>query len=162
MSFAELIEGSSFVGAPTRLDVAAATRLGRAFGTALRRRSGGGAQVVVVARRSHGEERALRDGLVRGLLLAGHRVCDVGVVDDGLLAFAVEHLGAAGSAVASAAASERGAIELTLGRRALQGEALSEVATLADGDDQAAGEGSLSVLDLGDAWRAAQRTGAAP
>ena len=156
MSFAELIQDAALCGDATRLDVAAATRLGRAFGTALRRRSSGGTQTVVLARVGQGNELALRDGLVRGLVLAGHHVRDLGQADDALLGFAVAELGAAGAVLAS---GQDGTLCLRfwLGQRALNGEALAELAALADGEDFAAGEGSLSIVDVRGAFRAQGR-----
>lgn len=148
MSFAELIDAATLQGPPARLDLGAATRLGRAFGTALRRRTGGGSQIVVVARGGDGGELSLRDGLVRGLLLAGHSVFDVGVADEDAFTAALTSLGAAGGVRASSADERRRSLAFWLGKRPLAGDALTELATLADGEDFAAGEGTLTVVAL--------------
>lgn len=156
MSFAELIQDAAMSGDTTGLDVAAATRLGRAFGTALRRRSGGGALTVVVARTGQAEELGLRDGLVRGLVLAGHHVKDLGLADEAELSFALGQLGAAGAVLASAHDGAR-QLRFWLGQRPMAGEALAEVAALADGEDFSAGEGTLAMVDLSAAFRAQAR-----
>lgn len=160
MSFADLIQGSTLQAEPARFDLVAATRLGRAFGTALRRRTGGGAQVVVLARGGSGAELPLRDGLARGLLLSGHDVRDIGVAGAELFAFAGAHLGAAGAALVMPFESGRCAVTFSLGRRPLAGDALAEIAALADGDDFSAGEGKLTLVDLQAAFRAAAAGGA--
>lgn len=155
MSFSDLIHGAELQGDAAQLDVAVATRLGRAFGTALRRRTGGGSKVVVIGRAANGEELPLRDGLVRGLLLSGHDVRDIGVASAELFAFAIAHLGAAGGALVLPASAGRRALTFSLGKRPLAGDALVELAALADGEDFSAGEGSLSLVDVAPAARAA-------
>ncbi|MBI1946810.1 MAG: hypothetical protein HYS27_14030 [Deltaproteobacteria bacterium] len=161
MSFADLIHGALVQGDAAHLDVAAATRLGRAFGTALRRRTGGGARVVVVARAGNGDELPMRDGLARGLVLCGHDVRDLGVADQRQFAAALARLGADGGALVLPAEGGERAVTFSLGVRPLVGEALAELALLADGEDFAAGAGTLTLLDVHGAHDAAQRSDAA-
>ena len=155
MSFVELIHDSALQGDASHFDVAAATRLGRACGTALRRRTGGGAQVVVLGRGGNGDELVLRDGLARGLLLSGHDVRDVGVASAELFAFAISHLGAAGGVLVQPAGAGTRTLTFSLGKRPLAGDALLELASLADGEDFSAGAGSLALVDVVPAARAA-------
>lgn len=155
MPFADLIHGSALQGDAARLDLGAATRLGRAFGTALRRHTGGGSRVVVVARSDDGGELPLRDGLVRGLVLTGHDVRDLGVVDERVFVFSLGHQNAAGGVLVQPGGDRLRTVSFTLGRRPLAGDALAELAGLADGDDFSAGSGTLRLVDAQGAFRAA-------
>ncbi|MCC7073634.1 MAG: hypothetical protein IT383_20155 [Deltaproteobacteria bacterium] len=147
MATADLIQGTELKGDAAHLDVATATRLGRAFGTVLRRRGGGGAKVVVLARGGDGEELPVRDGLARGLVLTGHEVHDLGVASEAQLAVAVDRLEAAGAAQVPPVSEGVRRVRFLLGRRPLGDEVLAELAALADGDDFSAGTGSLVLVD---------------
>src|SRR4051812_36203282 len=102
-SFASLLRGSSLRGDTTVLNAASAARLGRAFGTLVRRRSDNGRTGVVVARGDDTASLPVRDGLVRGLVLSGHDVKDVGAVGSDVFTFAMRHLKAAAGVVVTGA-----------------------------------------------------------
>jgi hypothetical protein len=151
-----LLRGSSLRGDAAQLTTASSTRLGRAFGTLARRRAGAPAPrlTLVVARADGADAARVRDGLVRGLLLCGHDVKDIGVAASDVFTFALRHTSAAGGVVVGQA---DGALSLVffLGGRPVVGEGLQALAELAAGEDFSAGEGSLDVLDLTAAFRAA-------
>ena len=76
---ADLVRGSGLRGAaPSALSPAVCARAGRALGTLVRQREGGGSKRVLVARTHDGAQLGIRDGLVRGLVLSGHQVIDIG------------------------------------------------------------------------------------
>lgn len=145
MSFADLIQGAELRGDAIHLDVVAATRLGRAFGTVLRRR-GSGTDVVVLGR-CDDAMLPVRDGLVRGLILTGHDVRDLGMVDAALVAVAVDRFEAVGAALLHTIDDSTRVVRFSLGRRPLGDDALAELSSLADGDDFSAGTGSLTMVD---------------
>jgi phosphomannomutase/phosphoglucomutase len=157
MSFAQLLRGSSLRGDATSLDARAAARLGRALGTLVRRRTSGGKQKVVVARADDGATLPVRDGLVQGLLLSGHDVKDIGTVGSDVFTFALRHLGAAGGVVVTTAGEGALSLIVFLAGRPVVGEGLQALAHIADGDDFAAGEGALELLDVVPAFRAAPK-----
>ncbi len=156
-AFATLLRGSSLRGDVQHLDAGASARLGRALGTLVRRRTSGGKSVVVVARGDDGDSLAARDGLVRGLVLCGHDVKDIGFVGSDVFTFAMRHLKAAAGVVVNGAGEGALSLIVFVGGRPLVGEGLQELTGLADGADFSAGEGSLEVLDVGAAFRAAPR-----
>lgn len=168
----ELLRGASLRGGVKALDVVASTRLGRALGTLVRRR-GPSAAVdeahpsrarVVVARSDDGPALPVRDGLVRGLVLAGHDVKDIGAVGSDVFTFALRHLDAvAGIVVAVEGTGEAAMVSLVffVGGRPLVGEGLSSLVQIAEAGEYAAGEGRLDILDVRAAFRSAPAPGAA-
>ena len=154
-SFASLLRGSTLRGDTSALNAASAARLGRALGTLVRRRGEGGG--VVVARGDDGASLAVRDGLVRGLVLAGHDVKDVGAVGSDVFTFALRHLKAGAGVVVTGAGEGALSMIVFMSGRPLVGEGLQSLAQLADGDDFCAGEGSLELVDVMPAFRAAPK-----
>lgn len=142
-----------------------AERLGRALGTLARRR--GEADIGFVLGREPGEALArVSEGLVRGLVLSGQRVIDVGVVDARRHEFALVHL-ARPAGVFLAAAHEDEAppsltLEILLGGGPLVGAGLRELREIVRAGDFAAGAGVLEVLDIESAFLEAERQGGAP
>jgi hypothetical protein len=156
MTLSNLLRGASLRGDPAILDAATSTRVGRALGTLIRRRGGGGPgrATVVVARSQEALTVPVREGIVRGLVLAGHDVKDIGVVGSEVFTFALRHLqGAAGVIVTSGGDGALSLVVFHLGRP-LVGEGLQALVEIADGEDFAAGEGSLELVDVTAAHRA--------
>ncbi len=145
----ELLRNSSLRGAaPVPLSIEVCTRIGRAFGTLARQRLAGGTKTVVVGRSADGAQLALRDGLVRGLIVSGHDVVDVGVCASEVFTFALKHLGSdAGTLVTS---SEGAVFNLFffLSGQPVTGEHLQTLCAIGDGDVLCAGVGSLAVVDV--------------
>lgn len=141
-----------------------AERLGRALGT-LARQKGSGNTGFVVGREPGDAPSRLRDGLVRGLVLAGQHVTDVGVVDARRHEFAAIHL-ARPSAVYVTGGDEReplaAGFEVQLGGGPLVGEALRELQEVTDRGDFSAGAGTLELFDAEPAYLDAERQGDVP
>jgi hypothetical protein len=121
-----------------------AERLGRALATIALRR--GHERLVFVLGRAAGAPSALRDGLVRGLVLGGQDVQDVGVVPEPSWAESATERGGAGAFVGVAGTSTR--LRLLL-EGALGEEARAQLAEVFAAGDFAVGEGSLEVLARG-------------
>lgn len=164
----DLLRGASLRGDAETLDVDVSTRLGRALGTLARRRTpapAGAAGVrlrVVVARSDNEAAVPVRDGLVRGLLLAGHEVKDIGAVASDVFTFALRHFGAAaGVVVAVDGGGEGAAMSLVffLGGRPLVAEGLQALVQIAERGEYSAGEGSLDIVDVRPAFRTASGQG---
>ena len=155
MTLASLLRGSSLRGDAATLDAAASAKLGRALGTLLRRRTSGGRLRVVVARADDGASLAVRDGLVRGLVLCGHDVKDIGAVPSDVFTFALRHLHAGGGVVVTPAGEGALSLIVFLAGRPLVGEGLQALLQIADGADFSAGEGALELVDVMPAFRAA-------
>lgn len=157
MQLSDLVRGTSVRGSPSAVTSLLALRFGRALATSLRRR--GDARPVVVARDGDGPRLALRDALCQGLVLSGKAVVDVGVVDGDAFAFALRHPeqsfsagggvdGAPGAGVLVSFTGESVSLAVVVGGRALVGDALVDIARLADAGTFAAGAGSLSLAAL--------------
>ena len=152
MRFTELLRGATLQGDPTTLTAAACVKLGRGLGTLTRRRMGASRARVVVARGDDKNTVAVRDGIVRGLLLSGHDVKDIGTAPSDVFTFALKHLDAAAGVVI--ADGDALSIMFFVGGRPLVGEGLQALGHLADGEDFSAGEGSLDLVDVRPAFRA--------
>jgi hypothetical protein len=137
-----------------------ALRLGRAFGTLLRQRTGGAQHVVVSWTRRSAPSAAgrARDGVVSGLVLCGHHVHDVADGSPELWARALE-----GTAIAAvvriAAEGDAGVAGFAISGRPLEPEAVSTLIDVAASGEWSAGEGSLAVVDV-TASRGAREEGA--
>lgn len=152
-------------GAPGEgMTEAFAERLGRALGTLARRRGVGHGGFVVG--RDEGDARMrLRDGLVRGLVLSGQHVIDVGVVDARRHEFALVHLARpAGVFIAGPDGRDPASsgFEILLGGGPLVGDALRELRDLTLAGDFAAGAGLLEVVNVEQAYLDAERQGDVP
>lgn len=156
MRFTELLRGATLQGDATTLTAASCLKLGRALGTLTRRRMGAppahARHRVVVARGDDGRTMAVRDGIVRGLLLSGHDVKDIGTAPSDLFTFALRHFDAAAGAVV--ADGDALSIMFFMGGRPLVGEGLQALGALADGDELSAGEGTLELVDVRPFFRA--------
>jgi phosphomannomutase len=156
---AELVRGSSLRGAaPVPLSAALCTRVGRALGTLARQRLGAGRKRIVVGRSHDGAQLGVRDGLVRGLVLAGHDVFDVGCVTSEIFTFALkDQNGDAGVLVTSTEGAMHNLV-FFLGGRPLVGDALHALCAIGDGEDFSAGAGTLAVVDVRAAYAKSART----
>ena len=137
------------------LSVPRAERLGRALGTFARRREVGVVPFLVGRRDDEGSA-ALREGVVRGLVLAGHDVIDLGICHDAAFAFALEHTEAS-SGVFIEHNAEQGthSFELTLVGVPVVGHALRGLRAVYVEGVFAVGAGTLSALDIEPQWRKA-------
>jgi len=144
------------------LDEAFAERLGRGLGTLARQR--GIERTAFVVGREAGERTAsLRDGLVRGLLQSGHGVIDIGATDARRHEFAMIHLARpAGVLVVGAEDGGAAGFEVLMSGGPLVGETLRELREVVLQGDFCAGEGALELVDIGDAFRDAEREGEVP
>lgn len=132
----------------TELDGAASERLGRALGTTARRRGSRGP--MLVGRAGAGARDELRDGLVRGLLLCGHDVKDVGATSPDAFTAGLKQVGAAGGVLVQAEAADAAlqVVIFFLDKGPVVGTSLHALAGLADQGDFAAGAGTLDVIAL--------------
>jgi hypothetical protein len=155
MPFVDLVRGVCLRVPPGTLDRTTAQRFGRALGTLLARR-GDARAPVVVARGDDDEQRAVRDGIVRGLVLSGVDVLDLGVVDSEYFAFALRagHGGAACAAgVLLGGTGDATSVMTFVGLAPLTTDALHELAALADAGAFVVGQGTVGFPDLRAAFR---------
>ena len=156
MPFADLVRGVCLRVPPGALDRTTAQRFGRALATLLARR-GDARAPVVVARGDDEDQRALRDGIVRGLVLSGVDVLDLGIVDSELFAFALRagHRGAACAAGVLLGSTGDATSAMTfLGLAPTSSDTLHELAELADAGAFVVGQGTVEFPDLRAAFRA--------
>ncbi len=155
MQLSDLVRGTSVRGSPSAVTSPLALRFGRALATQLRRR--GDTRPVVVARDGDGPRLALRDAVCQGLVLSGKAVVDVGVVDGDAFAFALRHPDAAfgggvdvapGAGVLVSFSGESVSLAVVVGGRAVVGDALVDIARLADAGTFAVGSGMLTLAGL--------------
>ena len=155
--FAELVRGASLRGAATTFSPMTSMRLGRAIGTVLRRQ-GHVSSTMLVGRGPTDVDGSVRDGLVAGLVLSGLHVVDLGVVESDRFTAALRNGPAADIRGAKAwpalggilvgASGDAVGVMLFSGARPLVGEALVEVAGVAEaGAFVATTGGGLTVID---------------
>ncbi|WP_027718325.1 phosphomannomutase/phosphoglucomutase [Desulfovirgula thermocuniculi] len=120
--------------------------LGRAFGTMVRER---GAKEVLVGRDNRTSSLRLRDDLVRGLVAAGCRVLDLGLVVTPILYFAREHWGIDGGVMITGSHNppEENGFKLALGAGTIHGEEIQRLRRLMEGGSFALGRGSVEEAD---------------
>jgi hypothetical protein len=156
MPYVDYVRGVCLRVPPGALDRVTAQRFGRALATLLVRR-GGPRAPVVVARGDDDDQRALRDGFVRGLVQSGVDVIDLGAVDSELFAFALRagHGGdACAAGVLIGSTGDASSVMTFVGMTPTSGETLLELARLADAGVFAVGQGSVAFPDLRAAFRA--------
>ena len=133
------------------LDAAFAEALGRAFGTFVaRRRGGGAAPSVAVGRDNRLTSDELADALRRGLASAGARVVDVGTVPTPALSFAAAHLGtdAAVQVTGSHNPPDYNGFKLTLDGGSLYGDAIQQLRRMVQEEDFDASEGLIEEREI--------------
>jgi phosphomannomutase/phosphoglucomutase len=125
--------------------------IGRAYATALRRAPGVGATpTVVVGRDNRPSSPTLAAGIIRGIRAAGINVIDVGTVPTPVLYFATIHYGTDGGLQITGSHNppEYNGFKMTLGGRALYGEAIQGLRDLIERRDFAVGSGALEERDV--------------
>lgn len=121
-----------------------AERLGRAVGTELTRRS------VVVGGDVRPSTRPLKEAVVNGLMSAGCRVLDLGIVPTPTFYFAEQDLGADGGVMVTGSHNPPGdnGFKISLGPRPITGAELARLQGRIVDRDFAQGEGSYSRVDV--------------
>jgi phosphomannomutase/phosphoglucomutase len=121
--------------------------LGRGLGTYLRRNSGA---KINVGRDCRLSSTRLRDALVKGLLLSGCDVTDLGTVPTPVLYFSAQHLRADGAVMITGSHNppEYNGFKTVCGSGTLHGEAIQEVRRIIERQDFETGEGRESSADL--------------
>lgn len=120
--------------------------IGRAYGTLVRRAQGGaGAPTVVVGRDNRPSSPTLAAGIIRGIQSTGVNVIDVGTVPTPVLYFATVHYGTDGGLQITGSHNppEYNGFKMTLGGRALYGEAIQRLRGLIEARDFESGAGAL-------------------
>jgi hypothetical protein len=156
MRFVDLARGVCLRVPPGALDRTSAQRFGRALATLLARR-GAPRAPVVVARGEDDEQRALRDGIVRGLVQSGVDVIDLGDVESELFAFALRagHEGdACAAGVLLGSTGDATSVMTFLGLAPTSTDTLHELASIADAGHFVVGQGTVRFPDLRAAFRA--------
>lgn len=156
----DLVRGTSLRGAaPAPLSGALCERAGRALGTLARRR-GPGPRTMIVGRSHDAAQLRIRDGLVRGLVLSGHRVLDIGSCPLEVFTFMLGSVAADAGAYVSTSEGAVHSLTFFVGGKALAAEGLAELCALGDDGPHCAGEGSLDVVDPWQTFAARAQTGA--
>jgi hypothetical protein len=162
MRFVDVATGASLKspvpGKPGALTRTAAVRIGRALATLLARSPDGApAGPVVVTHADEPGQRAIRDGLVAGLLLAGRDVLDLGAADSELFAFALRGGDGGRECAAGILVGSTGdalSVMVFVGLTPLVGGALLDLARIADAGVFVVGTGVVLTPDLRGAFRA--------
>lgn len=122
-------------------------RIGQGFGTYVQQRGGG---CIVVGRDCRLSSPGIRDALVRGLILAGSRVIDVGVCPTPVLYFALHHLNPDGGIMVTASHNppEYNGFKVCLGKETIFGEEIQHFRRLLERGDFIQARGSLEKYDM--------------
>lgn len=120
--------------------------LGRAFGTYLRER---GRNEVLVGRDCRVSSPRLRDALVQGLVAAGCRVVDIGLVVTPILYYAREHFRIDGAVMITGSHNppDENGFKVACGPGTLYGEEILELRRIMEGGNFAAGAGAVEERD---------------
>jgi phosphomannomutase/phosphoglucomutase len=133
------------------LDAELAESLGRAFGTLLTRRRGGGSgYTVALGRDNRVTSDELAAGIRRGLVETGMRVIDVGTVPTPVLSFASAHLGTDGAIQVTGSHNPPAynGFKLSLDGRSLYGDAIQEIRALIEAEDFVSGAGEVERREM--------------
>jgi phosphomannomutase / phosphoglucomutase len=133
------------------LDPDFAESLGRAFGTLLSRRKGGGAgHAVALGRDNRVTSDELAAGIRRGLVAAGIRVIDIGTVPTPVLSFAAAHLATDGAIQVTGSHNPPAynGFKLSIDGRSLYGEAIQELRRLIESGDYESGPGEVERREM--------------
>ncbi len=125
--------------------------LGRALGTALRRKAG---PRVTLGRDCRLSSTRLHDALLEGLVDAGCEVTDIGVGPTPLLYYSTVHLESDGGVMITGShnPSEFNGFKTVCGTGSLHGEAIQDVRRLIEARDFTSGHGSVHSLDISEAY----------
>lgn len=126
--------------------------LGRAFGTFVRRKTGGNR--VCVGYDGRHSSPALKESLCRGLLEAGMAIESVGLGPTPMLWFAVKDLGADAGVMVTGShnPADYNGFKLTLRSGPVYGEMVQELGRMAAAADFEAGAGSYREIDIRDRY----------
>jgi phosphomannomutase/phosphoglucomutase len=133
------------------LDAELAESLGRAFGTLLTRRRGGGTgYTVALGRDNRVTSDELAAGLRRGLVESGMRVIDVGTVPTPVLSFASAHLDTDGAIQVTGSHNPPAynGFKLSIQGRSLYGDAIQEIRGLIEAEDFVSGAGEVERREM--------------
>ncbi|HEX6926428.1 MAG TPA: phosphomannomutase/phosphoglucomutase [Longimicrobiaceae bacterium] len=133
------------------LDTGFAEALGRAFGTMLvRRRGGGSGYTTALGRDNRVTSDDLAAGIRRGLVAAGIHVIDVGTVPTPVLSFAAAELGTDGAIQVTGSHNppEYNGFKLTIDGRSLYGQAIQDLRALIESEGFVSGEGTTERRDM--------------
>ncbi|MEO8131077.1 MAG: phosphomannomutase/phosphoglucomutase [Bryobacteraceae bacterium] len=121
--------------------------MGRAIGTYFIRRAGSNINLGRDCRLSSDR---LHAALLKGLLLAGCHVTDVGVVPTPLLYFSAFHLQASGGVMITGShnPAEYNGFKVMAGKSTIHGAEIQEILRIITDEDFASGEGSLQSCDI--------------
>lgn len=125
--------------------------IGRAYATALRRRhSGATGLTVAVGRDNRPSSPGLAEGIIRGIRAAGVNVVDVGTVPTPVLYFATIHYKTDGGLQITGSHNppEYNGFKMTMGGRALYGDAIQGLRTLIETGDFESGAGEVEGRDV--------------
>jgi len=137
--------------AETELTSAGVVQLGRGLGTLLQRKSG---RRINLGRDCRLSGPRLHDALLEGLMASGCEVTDVGVVPTPLLYFSAVHLKADGAVMITGShnPAEFNGFKTVCGSGTLHGETIQDVRRMIESGDFATGTGSVTTLDVSDAY----------
>lgn len=130
--------------------------LGRAFGTYVKRH---GSNEVVVGRDSRLSSPRLRDDLVRGLVAAGCRVVDIGLVVTPVVYFSRILFGIDGAVMITGSHNppDENGFKISRGAGTIHGEEIQELRRIMEQGDFASGAGSVEERDAVTAYLAMLR-----
>src|SRR5579863_7910988 len=133
--------------ADTELPDAGIRMLGRAFGTYLIRR---GARKVNLARDCRLSSGRLHDALLAGLLAAGCKVTDLGIVPTPCLYYSVFHLNANAGVMITGShnPSDYNGFKVMHGKSTIHGEEIQKIRHIIETQEFRAGEGSVESFDI--------------
>jgi phosphomannomutase/phosphoglucomutase len=126
--------------------------IGRGFATLLARKLGKSPLTVALGRDVRPSSDPLRAAIVEGLMAAGAKVLDVGVVPTPVLYFACHHLVADGGIMITGSHNppEYNGFKLQYRDLSFSGAEIQEVRQLIEDDDFAAGDGSIDAMPATD------------
>jgi len=128
-------------------DLADVERIGRGFGTYLHHHGG---KRAVIGRDCRLSSPSLCDALVKGMLVAGVQVIDVGTCPTPVLYFAIRHLKTDGGIMITASHNppEYNGFKVCLGPDTIFGEEIQRFRELLEKSDFVTGKGSSETYDI--------------
>lgn len=131
-----------------------AENIGRAFGSLARRRLGKDQPVLALGRDNRLTSEELGDGVRRGLVAAGIRVVDVGLVPTPVHSFAFSHWKLDGGLQVTGSHNppQYNGFKMTLGGRSIFGDSIQEIRRMIQEQDFESGEGSVETREVLDEY----------
>jgi len=133
------------------IDEEVATKIGKAFGTFLRRK---GMTSCVTGRDNRRSSTSLHEAVNRGLLSTGVNVTDVGMVITPMVYYAQKVWGLDGSVVITASHNppDYNGFKMTCGPGSLYGEEIESLCHLIESDDFESGTGKMECREIADTY----------